>query len=728
MPFSASTCLSYTGTTTLINPLILYSDSDDYISSFGFLSLSAITGDNCPCIINNIPDNTKKIKIVSKNNYCVFIDILCNQICDICDLGFTANTNTVGKITIGNLTGSCQSNISDYLINWYGPDSLTNIAFTSGKGTKYNYLYEQPFSDLIQFGGVYRPKLQKIILSGITPSSTSGITFSSTGGTGQVLADLNCLPNVTVQDFNCSNGNSSATYSHSMEFKSTSNKEKPRELKAKFLLTGTTKYFALSFNCYTQPDTIKIIYSGINYSEPIVLQDMILATTTDVNPTTIPRKISEQLYTNVLCLTGLSMTTNDFLIINVIPNTSVNDTNWNLSLKCLGDIDTTLNGYEIFKNQSYKLSASTISYNIGSCNSVSVTAKMIGIQSGSNVVLSDYLKYNSNQTGALSNVNTSLIYPSGKTQCSYDNTYIPNMDTACTTSGIDGDIVNFKRVYSATLSAATYNMEFSTYSAFTDSYNSLLAAIKYSGSTDPTKADKTYYTRVRLRHYYGKYQTTTCLSDNSLNSEYYVHPATLVVTTGITTGGLYNLQFIQPVLPPAYQFNNEYTNCDYNCQYYLNTSINNINDSTTATTPTNITNTVGTRAKTPFFQYARLSKTIYDKTTYSNLANAYQYYNSYGNLMIPYSANSTTGVKTIIPSLSSVTSNSIYNLPYADKLRNIQRLGYFDVYLLNPLNNYKDFEIYARPIVNYNLGTAPGVLVYRYSGGTGTVIDSTYII
>ena len=717
MSFSASTCLSYTGTTILTNPLRLYSDSDGYITSFGSLSLSAMTGGNCPYVINNIPDGTTNIKILSKNNYCVFVDVSCNQVCDVCDLGFTGNTTTIGKLSIGALTGSCQPNISDYLINWYGPDSLTNLAFSSGKGTKYTYGYQQPFSDLIQVGGLYRPRIEKIILTGLTSSPTSGITFSSTGGTGQVLADLNCLPNVTVQDFNCSNGNSATTYSHNMNFVSNSNGVLPTPLSAKFLLTGTTNYFALSFTSYVIPDTVKITFSGVNYSNPIVLENMTVGTTgngNNVTPTLIPRQVYTTSYSKVLCLTGLTITPLDFLTITVTPNQTVNDTSWALNLKCFSTIDTTLNGYEVYKNQPFKISASTITYSSGSCNNAIYTAKMIGVPTSGAPQIYSYLGAGASQTSPVTTSNTGNMYGTGNTTCSYNAIFIG--DDSCVSTG---STVIFNRTYNSIVSAATYYMEFSNYFDFKDYYDSAKIALTNSGSSNPSLTS--YYRQSRLRHYRSNIvqPTTTCSSDNVTYSDFYLHPATMIVTTGMSATN-YTLTIVQPRLPSAL---NLFGSCAIGCQSSINQAITNINNSTIAATANNFISSVGLRAKKPFGYYWTLNgPNSTPSTTASTIFSPYVLYNSYGNIMYPYS-----GTNTLIPSLSAITSSSINSLPYYDTLRNLQRLGEYQIRLPNP-SNRGDYEIWGRPISNYAFSGVTYELAYRYSGGVVTYSSSTYII
>ena len=63
MSLSASTCLTYTGTTPLGQTLYVFSNVDAYSTYFTTIPLSAITGNNCPYLITGIPDGTTSIRL-----------------------------------------------------------------------------------------------------------------------------------------------------------------------------------------------------------------------------------------------------------------------------------------------------------------------------------------------------------------------------------------------------------------------------------------------------------------------------------------------------------------------------------------------------------------------------------------------------------------------------------------------------------------------------------------
>lgn len=75
MTFTTAICLEDIGGNILGDPITIYSDKDFYITPITTTTLNQITLPNCPLIVNNIPIGATKIKLVSENNLCVFIDI-----------------------------------------------------------------------------------------------------------------------------------------------------------------------------------------------------------------------------------------------------------------------------------------------------------------------------------------------------------------------------------------------------------------------------------------------------------------------------------------------------------------------------------------------------------------------------------------------------------------------------------------------------------------------------
>jgi hypothetical protein len=226
--------------------------------------------------MGNVPDGTTIIKIIDTlSKCCVTIDLQSNDLCTTCELGFDDyETNTIGVIVAGELTGSCENDITDYRIIWYGPNSSTNIAFTSGFGQDINFLprdFTHPLVGInspMQPAGTYIPVIDKV--------SLNGLNYSQTGGTGYIQAELECFnaTTVNVQPFTCDNGTVPLpnNYTHRVNFAGAAAGVTPLTLQSTFELDLTTDYFSWKFRGFNIPDSLKITFYGSAYTDPIILE------------------------------------------------------------------------------------------------------------------------------------------------------------------------------------------------------------------------------------------------------------------------------------------------------------------------------------------------------------------------------------------------------------------------------------------------------------------------
>ena len=139
MSFSASTCITNIGSANLGPTLKIYKNPISPTNNGVYVqdvSTSLITGTNCPYTYL-LDDDATSVRIFDPSSYC-YVDFTVTEggACVFCDLSLNnVSNNLIGTINVGNLTGSCDPTITDYKISWYGPNSSTNVAFTSGKGT-----------------------------------------------------------------------------------------------------------------------------------------------------------------------------------------------------------------------------------------------------------------------------------------------------------------------------------------------------------------------------------------------------------------------------------------------------------------------------------------------------------------------------------------------------------------------------------------------------------------
>jgi len=706
MSQTVSLCLTNTGNTTLSSTINIYSDyNTGWTLIDSNVPLSSITGSQCPYILI-APDGTNNIRLLDNGSNCFLdINLQTNSMCDLCDFGLSGvSTSNIGTISAGPLTGTCQANIGDYVINWYGPDSPTNLAFSSGSGTSFTYGYVHPLTNVIAIGGTYLPVLEKVKLS--------GITFSLTGGTGEVLTDLDCLSSVVVQDFRCDNGTTPGDYSHGITFTSQANGQPAQGLTGRFIISGTTDYFAFKFKGYNVYDTLKITFSGSSYPAPIVLENINVGTNAPINNTnaaSIPRGLqTNDYFKKVMCLTGLTKNTGDYLLLEVTPNPSNPQTNWDLYFTCLSstfDCSRCLDGY---LNNPFKIVGSSITGITGTCNTINVNFNVSGCTS-TQIFSEPTFKYMSlyyynlfGSSGSPIIPNNSGVMYHSNISCNFTNLNYISPGYECTSNG-----TGFIKMTSTNdfVNPFTVNLEFSDISDFNAYYNSYLSMLPYSGSTNNNTID---YYRYSVMYYWYNTPSTTC-SDSVNQNAIYFHLATAQVTTGTTMTG-YTMNIVQPRLTGQTLFNS----CDLNC----NSNISNIVSYVNTFAPNIVTQTnVGLRATAPFYVTTALYSGSSAQLTWN--FQSYNYWYAYSNLIYPYSGSST-----LIPSLNTVTCNSINNI--SGSYYKIQYPYLYTVKLTNP-SDVRDFDISANTISNGSV-IGPYVLAYRYSGGSVTYSDSTYII
>ena len=753
MSFSAVTCLSYTGATPLGGVLNLYSDVDSFTTAFQTnINLSAITGNECPYYISNVPDGTNQIRIfdIGTGCYCD-IPIQSNGLCVTCDLEFNAySASTVGRIVAGNLTGSCEANITDYRIFWYETGDTTNPVYITGKGTEFTpYSFTHPLtgtSAIFAEAGTYVPVIDKIKLS--------GLTFSQTGGTGNIPAELECFTSttVTIDAFTCDNGGGSSddvNYEHRVNFLSASVGTTPQSLTGTFLFTGITDYFAWKFKGFAVNDRLKLTYIGSSYSEELLIEDITIGsnlTASDFSLTKFP-KSADTASTNVylkkvMCLTGITRNVGDSLRIEVIPNQFNNETNWDFYFTCLNSFsqDTC-----ILNNFSYKISASTITTITGSCNSNTISfkvsgcsrnsddfSKYIAIDSNEAVMFSppyyDSNTYSSSSDGIINNSLSSLKVNSITVSVS-DVYSAPS--NVCDVSST-GTIIFKKYVSGSTI--GIIDIEFSDISDFNTYYNSYLKAITGSTTHPPgvcatssgpwsgTPSDPTdiRYYRFLIMSIPSNTGTSVCGSDAAYPIEFGIHTGT-EVTTG-TTGPNYTLRFTMPTVINGLTYD---PNCSISSN--INSLVNQINSSSTGTS----NNYTGTTTVSSKYTYPINRNSTRCSGTTSNLTGTTRseiYTPKYINETIVY-----TGLTpTLVPSLSAKTFNfDTTGFTFSNLSNNngyYQRFNYYYLVTLNNLSDFRDFQIYSAGITGTTVG--PDILIYSYTGSTSgyTIHDPSYFI
>jgi len=728
MPFSASTCLTYPQGFLSTGAFNIYSNVDNYTTPFQ-VSIPLLTLTTCPYIMGNVPDNTTSIKIIDTGNKCcATIDLLSNDLCTTCELNFDSyQTNNIGRIVAGELTGSCENEITDYKIFWYGPDSTTNIAFTSGFGSEFQpYDLTHPLTGInspTALSGEYIPVIDKIKLN--------GLDFSQTGGTGYIQAELECFnaTTVNVSPYTCDNGTEVGDYTHRVNFAGASEGVTPLTLQSTFDLDLTTNYFAWKFNGESIPDSLKITFSGSSYTEPIILEYWTIGndiTSSNINLLTVPKSgktpTINSYISKVTTLTGLTITANDYLILEVIPNQNNPQTNWDFYFTCLETFDCDLCFYD-YLNSPYKIKTSSITGITGSCNSISVNFNLSGCTDNS-IFNTDIYKYSRtfiegvnatlNTTIFISSVN-GLIYrqtPSlefANNSCGGGyNEYVQR--PICSPYNMGNTITFQKSNPSGPGTPGVIDLIFNNFNdfiAYKSSYDNIL---QYSGT--PFNSSNTEYYRYFTLNIPSSTGNQIC-GDATTNTPYYIHFSS-IVTTGQTSNS-YSIKITMPTisngLPP-------YNPCDIACQSTLDGIISTINNSSTGTTFNTLrTTNTGSRYQKPFSNVFVFIVNPPSSETSAAIQGVY-YLNNNLNTTLPFSGSSSP--YTSIPSLSALTCNNFTSK--GDGYTSFQQVWLYDYSItLTDSNNIKSYTIKANPIVN---GTRT---VTNYPDTVVTVVNGSIV-
>ena len=730
MTFSAEICITNTGNTQLGPVFYVYSDLDFYATPFNTNLLTEDLIGVCPYVLDNIPDGTLIVLLKDiSNGCCIYISLEPTiDLCTICDVGFNIySANTVSVITAGNLTGSCDNNITDYVVNWYGPNSSTEVEFTSGIGTTFNYDWEHPLtgtSSVFVPPGVYIPEIDSVILNGVILQETEG-----------ALSD--CFSPITVEAFNCSNGNNTSpifytlsAYSHVIQFSNQSQGNVPPNLSAVFELSANTNFLAFSFKGESIPDAIKFLFSGSSYSTPLVLEYMKVGsnlTSTNLNPSVYPKSASTSIFfSKVLNLQDtVTVLPGDYLIIEIEVDPTNENTDWMLYLKCLETFDC---NKCIDTNTPNKIVASSITGITGSCGDLVVRFMLTGCTTNQNNT-DDVFKYilnpaligsnlfiNSNTIGIL-NQTPNLFYNS--LSCFFLGSP-PNFPYTriciVLTPEYPGYYINL-RSYRPTSTTRVIEFKFENLIDFNAYFSNFLEAIQYSGSSDPTNIN--YYSRLVL-------EVPTLFGDIPCGDgdyeTFYFNPQTLNYSTGTT--GEFPYVYTFSITANTISNGTTYTVCDQQCKSIVDGTVSTINGVITGTSyDISGTTTVSSRFQHPFSNIVRFTSSTNSDT--SEIYNNNIQFTTYANATYVASGNPLQNIITL-SATNCDFSSTMTPINFGGYMMWFQMVSAYKIERTNP-SNPNDFRIMASVITNGGTDYAYDVLAYGFSGGSVYASNPIYI-
>lgn len=736
MSFSASTCLTNVGTESLGPTLRIYGDPisptlhGQYIQD---VSTSLITGANCPYTYL-VPDTVTVIRIFDPTTFC-YVDFPVGEssVCINCNLSFNnISNNLIGTINVGNLTGTCDPSITDYKVSWYGPNSSTNVAFTSGKGTAFpGYSASHPLTGTsapILLPGTY--------VSRITDVELNGVEFSVTGGSGteKVLSSglTACSISFNVSAYTCNNGSYGGPYyEHEKEFITDGSGTTPQSLQTAFQLSANTECFIWQFFGYSIYDTLKLIYSGSAYSEPLVLENIRVGSDAggvSLNPSTVLKRYdASQSFRKVTNLSGLTVNEGDLIIIQVTPNESQNATSWKLRFGCYGQPTIEKNCLDTYKNQPYKIKKDSIIVSTPDiCGNFNITYQYSGCSTNQNsgFTQSDLysLGFNSISISNISTDNTTNLLTDTRffyaptSGLTYDN-IVYSTNCVFTT----GNVIKITKTvgqvsffFSSINDLSTYYTNFNIMKTGVTN----LVPPGVGGSSSTLSSDNTninYYRRMYLAIPSSDVTpNSVCDTPGVSFTGHWIHPSS-TASSGTTTGG-----YTMTITLQNSTDNFTCPSCWQGCSLTYNTA----NDISTFYNLTFAERTYnnGLKQSNPFY--------------YSIIAYVYQSIPSYtadtsGYLQVYYNYSFNTypssGItNTLIPSLSATTwdfpnhFNTIDNSSYI----NYNQYVFQTRIVVTSLTPTIEYKFYGKQISNW---TTTGDWVEIYDSTNPSAFDSYYM-
>ena len=728
MSFPVQLCLTNTGNTSLGPIFYAYSNLDSYTTPFDTnVLLSNIVGDSCPYTLTEVPDGTTTLLLKNiSNGCCVYMDVSENlDLCVICDLGFDDySTSTVGLISVGDLTGSCDNSITDYVVNWYGPNSSTNIQFTSGKGSQFSYNYPHPLtgtSSVLVPPGNYTPEIETVILNGTTLQENFG-----------VLSD--CFVPIDVDGLNCSNGSSTNPYyEHEIIFDTTTQTESLPTLSTDFYLSSNTKYVAFAFGAYSLSlrQTLTIIYSGSNYDNPLILENFEIGSTSgNIGPNDFPKQLrTNKFFQKVLCLTGLTYAEGDKLIFEIQTETN-NQQTLGLYIKCL----ETFNCEKCLDQKTpFKIIQSSITGITGSCNTIDIEFKISGC-TFEEIESSDLITYmTSYVTGIQSDLGKGSNISTESTGTQYNFTGLSHSFSSCTLNDFNpdnsacdsgGSTINL-RSWRPNSTTRIIELEFSGLTDYQSYINTYEIVMGYSGSSNPQSIDYYRYMRLSIPQPNG---SAPC-SSTTPRFDFLLHPSTtnkysLAIPPSAGILSLTATTISQELV----------TDECLNCDTYIASIVPLINNTITGSSfDVTGTTTVSSRYSQPFNLVRGVLTAI--TSPISSEIIGYTYITDYSNITYVASGDPLINVtsmsaKTCDLGINMKPTNSFGSAGYP---LHYQNSFVYKVELTNP-SDRRDFRISASTITNGAYVNFPNfnidydAWVYGISAGTVYHTNTTYLI
>jgi len=326
-----------------------------------------------------------------------------------------------GTLTAGILASSSGCTVGTYVIDWYLNTTGGTPSFTSGSAISAatDVTVVQPFFNEPVQGGNWYPVVRFAYLNGVKYTSNLNLATVVTvysPDLGTVISPL------CAENYNCSSGSSGSTYPVTVSYTNTTQNATQAQRSISWSLGSENKYFAWRFYGYTVYDSVKISYVKPSTSATTLIENWVIgndASTT--NLTSNPKVYNPQSGAGinigglswVTVLTGFTYSSGDYLLIEVTPNPTIANTNWQFAAKCLTDASS-LGCNAIFDGNfaqyGYNVSGVNAVYDSSNCNLTISGITTNAPTYTATTINNNFFKYNGSYIGGIS---TNTVYAIG---------------------------------------------------------------------------------------------------------------------------------------------------------------------------------------------------------------------------------------------------------------------------------------------------------------------------
>jgi hypothetical protein len=517
-----------------------------------------------------------------------------------------------GTLTAGALSSNSGCTVGEYVIDWYLNTTGGTPSFTSGSAISAatDVTVVQPFFNEPVQGGDWYPVVRFAYLNGVRFTSNINLATTITvysPDLGTVISPL------CAENYNCNSGNSGSTYPVTVTYSNTTQNATQAQRSISWDLGSTNKYFAWRFYGYTVYDSLQITYVKPSTSATTLIENWIIgndASTT--NLTSNPKVYNPQsgaginlgYLAMVTPLTAFTYSSGDYLLIEVTPNPTIANTNWQFNGKCLTD-ESSLDCGSIFDGNfaqyGYNVGGVGATYNSSTCyltiSGITTNAPLYSATTSNN----NFFKYNGSYIS--SNLSTNVI-PSASISNNVNGLYstIYSSSNFCTNQ-VSSTIVN-KSGNTVTL---TFNNS-TDYDTYKTQYGIASGATQITNySSDPTNIN--HYKFYTL----GVLSATTCGDSLGVAYNYTTH-----VTSPITFDDV-NKKITLVLVAPTNGIVSGTCNTTYSVVQNIINNINSLISSSNYTLTTNVRR--GTTS--PYFAVG--SSYVYEYGTNSSSYVAFNY-------------------------------------------------------------------------------------------------------